>query len=91
MKEKGGVVHAKVSFLSELDLLDNYKLYVNNVENVLCCASLIIKIQLQRKHGHIYLSCNKGSTVLLYTRPVLLKLYNTFSHPASDNLEISQD
>lgn len=83
--ETDDVVHGNVPFLIGLDLSEKYNLYVNKVENVRGCASLIIEIPLQRQHDHIYLVWDKKSAIL-YTRQELLRLHKTFSRPPSDNL-----
>lgn len=61
-----------VPFFIILYILDRYKLYANNVENVKYCAILSIVITLQPHCYHTYFAWEKESKIL-YTLPEHLK------------------
>jgi len=79
------IVRADVPFLIGLDLLDKYKMYLNNVSNQLCFPQLDITVPVIRKFGHIYLEWAPHERIL-YTKSELTKLHRAFSHPTNDNL-----
>ncbi len=82
---KVDVVRANVPFLIGLDLLDEFKLYVNTVTNQLIAPNLNLATPLVRKLGHIYLEWNKEDKIL-YTKQELVRIHRHFSHPATDKL-----
>lgn len=65
------LVSPDVLLLMGIELLDNYKDLVNNVENVLQCSTFGCTILLSRKHFHIYLEYTKTECIL-YTIQNLL-------------------
>ena len=83
--EKVDIVRANVPFLIGLDFLDTYKMYVNNVENLLVCPHLDLYIPTIRKNRHIYLEWEEHDKIH-YTKQELIKLHRNFSHPNTDKL-----
>lgn len=73
------------TFFIRLDVFDEFKMVVDNVENVLDCPVNSCKIPIVRKRGHLYLECNKG-TDTFSTRPELKKIHRAFHHPSSKTL-----
>lgn len=72
-----GVVRASVPILIDLDFLDKFVLFCNNVDNVLCCPNPGTEISLCRKRGHIYLESNKSANVM-QAYPDLIKPHRNF-------------
>ncbi len=77
------VVRADVPFLIGIDLLDEYRLYVNTVSNFLVSPDLELFTPLVRKNGHFYL---ESRDTILFTQQELLKIHRNMSHPATDKL-----
>lgn len=75
-----------VLFIVGLDLLEKYKIVVNNVHEILDCYSLGCQIPLTRKKsGHIYLEWDESQKMsCTYAEPI--NLHRKFSHPSSDKL-----
>lgn len=74
ISEDVNVIKANVLFLIGLDLLNKYKMVVNNVHDFLECYSKNYTIPLTRNHGHIFLELRKVNK-MLYTYSELRKLY----------------
>ena len=83
--EEVDVVKPSVPFLLGLDFMDKYKMYVNNVDNVLSFPHLDVHIPLIRRRGHIYLVWDTSEQIL-FTKSELVKLHRNFSHPTSEKL-----
>lgn len=64
--ELADIVNSHVPIFTDFDFLDKYKMFVNNVANVLKCPILRCYIPLSRKHGHTYLEWTKIEN-FLYT------------------------
>lgn len=79
------VVPVDVPLLIGPDILDNFKLIVNTVDNTLDSRLAGWSIPLHRKIGHIYLPWKEDDKVL-YTKSELLKLHRGFHHPAARRL-----
>jgi hypothetical protein len=87
------VVDAPVPFLIGLDILDEYKLVCNNVDNRLerreLCngteSSIRWTIPIVRKGGHLFVECNRISSVLM-SDVQLLKIHKQFGHPSPEKL-----
>ena len=78
------IVDVDVPFLLGLDELDNSRMYVDNVDNLLRFKDRPFSLPLTRKLGHIYLTWNLSQT--LFNRTELRKLHLHFFHPSSSKL-----
>lgn len=79
------VLKADVTFLVGLDLLDKYKMVINNVHNVLEGLKVSCRIPLTKTHGHIYFEWHRAQKMRT-TYFEIRKLYKNFSHPSLDEL-----
>jgi len=82
------VVDTQIPFLVGLDMLDEFGIMVDNVDNVLHCKKENWKAPLVRKFGHIFYEwdCLPGKHVILYTERELVKLHRNFFHPSATKL-----
>ena len=71
------VIALNVPFLLGLDIMDRYRMYVNNVTNHLVCVNEGVAVPVVRKYGHIYLDW--GSDIL-YTFSELQRIHKHFYH-----------
>lgn len=79
------VVQVDVPFLAGLDVLDKFKMVVDNVEKVLDCRLAGWKLPITRKLGHLYLEW-KDTENVLFTKTELVKLHRGFHLPSTRKL-----
>ena len=82
------IVNADVPMLIGLDVLDNEKMYANNVTNELVNVKNDWVMNLTRKFGHLFLQWYNPSKRLgtYFTKAELTKLHRHFHHPSSSKL-----
>lgn len=78
------VVKADVPMLIGLDLLDEFKLVVNNVTNKLMCLTQKWSLPIIRQLGHLYLKWSFSRN--LYTKTELKKMHRHFHHPEASKM-----
>lgn len=79
------VVPTNIPFLLDLDLLDQGKMYFDNVKNIFYWPNENWELSIVRKLGHAYLEWSKSDSIL-YTKTELLRLHRGFQHPSDDKL-----
>lgn len=72
------VVDVNVPLLLGLPTLDEYKMYVNNVEDLIVCTSPKWSSPITRKFGHLYYEWGND---ILYTKQELERIHRHFYHP----------
>jgi len=65
------IIALKVPFLRGLDIMDRYRMYVNNVTDHLVCVNEGVAVPEVRKYGHIYLDWGSD----------LVHLFRAAAHP----------
>lgn len=76
------MVNSNIPFLIEFDLLDKYKIIVNNIEKILHFLKIFCKAPLARKRSHIHLEWETHYKIL-YTYSELFKVHRNFSHQST--------
>ena len=77
------VVDINFPLLLGLDKLDQYKCYVNNVENFMVCVQLRWQHPITRKLGHLFYDL---CIDLLYIDNGLRRIHRHFYHPKPDKI-----
>lgn len=77
------IVAANILLLIELDALNQFSLYINDVQNLLVPENLRWAIHLTRQGGHRYLRWTKDFLLVV---PELRKMYHEFFHPCTDKI-----
>ena len=77
------VVDINVPLILGLDKLDEYKMYVNNVENILVCTEPEHKHPITRKLGHLWYEWTKD---VFYTDAEIKRIYRHFYHPQPEKV-----
>ena len=80
------VVDINFPLLLGLDKLDQYKCYVNNVENIMVCVQPRWQHSITRKLGHLFYGWFIN---VLYTDNELRRINRHFYHPKSDKSSTS--
>lgn len=83
IKAELDVVDIDVPLLIGLDILDEHKLYINNVKNLLVCENPQWSGPVTRKMGHIYYEWGYGT---MYTKAELKKIHRHFYHPRPERI-----
>lgn len=79
------VVPVDILFLIALDILDTFKMVVENVNNVLDCRLSEWKLPIERKLGHNYMT-RKRKHSTLFTKAGLVRLHREFHDPSTKKL-----
>lgn len=79
------VVPIDVPFLLGLDVLDKFKLVVDNVNMVLDCRVNNQRLPIVRKLGHLYLEWSTEDKTF-FNKEELKKLHHGFHHPSAKKL-----
>lgn len=77
------VVDIDIPLLIGLDMLDKFKLVVDNVDNILRCKEPRWSVTIVRKFGHLYY---EWPYEVMYTIPELKKIHRHFYHPQPQRL-----
>lgn len=85
LTEQVDLFNSNILFLIELNLLEKYKMVVNNIENVLHSPFFGCKDLFSRKRGKLYLERETNHNILC-TYSKLIKLHHKFFHPSTDKL-----
>eukprot|EP00171_Calliarthron_tuberculosum_P021509 IDg21509t1 len=76
-------VEINVPLLVGLDLMDKYKLYIDNVSNMLVCKAPQWSHPVTRKFGHVYYEWTYET---MYSEKELRRIHRHFYHPHPERL-----
>ena len=77
------IVRANIPLLIGLDALDEYQLYVNNIQNLLIHDRIGWIVPLQRLDGHMFYAWGNE---IFFILPELRKMHKGFYHPSAEKL-----
>ena len=77
------VVNIDITLLFRLPTLGKYKLYVNNVKDVLICTNPKWEHLISRKSGHLFY---EWECDIMYTENQPLRMHRHFYHPRPERL-----
>ena len=80
IREQVETVKANVPFPIGLDLLDEYHMFIDSVNNMLRSPERVLNVHLLRKQDHIYLEWDHSSK-MHFTKAALIKLHRGFPIP----------
>ena len=80
IREQVDIVKVNVPFLIRLDLLDQYDMFIDSVNNMVRTPKLGLNVPFLRKLGHIYLEWDHSSKTH-FTKTELIKLHRRFLTP----------
>lgn len=80
-------MNTDISFLSLVDVFDNYRLIMKKVSDGMECEELDMKIPIVRKYGRIFLRWWKYDKIL-DMRNEFVNLLPNVSHPSLSSLHI---